>query len=126
MRLETTAARAMQGAGGQPLVLSSDAASPDHATWSLAPPTCRSICFGDTTAALRSAWVRRMFSGAQEVACSDDLPSMIAQADEGFEVLLVHGDDVPRLARLVKSARAMLPSKLLIAAVSRSDRKSVV
>jgi len=83
-------------------------------------PRVRAIHLCDHNLANRTFWLEAIFPQLESHAFRNDLAGAISQADSGFDVLIVHGDDVPRLASIVREARKLLPSKLIVAVLTHS------
>lgn len=48
---------------------------------------------------------------------------VLSQSAKSFDAIMIHGEDIPRLARIVRSWREILPNKAIIGLTSRVDPK---
>lgn len=73
----------------------------------------------DRNHTLRNEWISKLDIAPEYVSVSPAIDIYHAQAARTFEVMIISGDDVQRVSRLIKDVRASLPSKVLICLLSK-------
>ncbi|MBB3862728.1 DNA-binding response OmpR family regulator [Novosphingobium hassiacum] len=68
----------------------------------------------DRAAALRRAWLDDVVDCDQQYNHSQDPVGYLSQARDAFSVLLVSGDDLPRIYAILREVREILPSKAVV------------
>lgn len=87
-------------------------------TSSNAGARCRLLELQDRNRKVRHDWLNRIFRPEQVFHYSQSPTRYLAQAEHGFEVLLISGDDTRRLLAIIRETRAVLPEKAIIPVLS--------
>lgn len=103
----------------------------DEAAWTNADgapmlPRLRYLAFNDPTKAQREAWLTLAFADVDQFSYSDGATSYLSLAARGFDGLLVGGNDVQRMTRIVRRGGAMLARRMKVALVygANSQRRA--
>ncbi|MFC3173999.1 winged helix-turn-helix domain-containing protein [Novosphingobium bradum] len=80
----------------------------------------RLIGLRDAAYAERLAWLDQWIEADAVLPFENENLRMISQADRSFSILVLHGDDTRRMARILRDWRSLLPGKLLVACLSAS------
>lgn len=72
----------------------------------------------DRNREVRHDWLNRFFQPEQVFHYSPSSTRYLAQAERGFDVLLVSGDDTRRLLSIIRETKAVLPEKAIIPVLS--------
>ncbi|MFO1255752.1 MAG: winged helix-turn-helix domain-containing protein [Sphingomonadaceae bacterium] len=68
----------------------------------------------DRAAPLRRTWLAEVVECDQHYNHSQDPAGYLAQAENAFSVLLISGDDIPRIHAIMREVREILPSKAIV------------
>lgn len=80
-------------------------------------PQVRYLSFNDPSKSLRDAWMTLTFGNHENHAFVDGATSHLSVANSDFDALVVGGNDVRRMARIVRGADAILNRRVKIALV---------
>lgn len=78
----------------------------------------RLLEFPDRTCAARRMWLDQVLLVAQVHKISSSNEVHYAQASKPFKMMLISGDDISRVLRVIRDIRQSLPNKILIPVVS--------
>lgn len=88
---------------------------------SLADIAIRIIGLRDRNHLARSTWLREWMPLADARLFDRNDSQVLSQAQSSFDVLVLHGDDTARMARIIKEWRSVLSSKLIVAVAASLD-----
>lgn len=74
----------------------------------------RYFYINDSVRFRRDPWVEKIFPGIQKFAFVDDDTSGLSRSREGYDCLVIGGNDVPRLARFLRVNRNALSGVVMI------------
>lgn len=80
--------------------------------------TVRIVGLRDRGFTRRLDWIADLFPEGELFPYDGLNIRYLAQAEKNFDVLLLHGDDIPRMSAIVRRWRQLLPSKLFLALCS--------
>jgi len=87
----------------------------------VARPRLRYLAFNDPTKAQREAWLALAFDDIEQFPYSDTGTSYLSVATRGFDGLLVGGNDIQRMTRIIRRGGAMLARRMKVALVSGAN-----
>lgn len=68
----------------------------------------------------RLAWLHEWLPDADAFAYEETNTRLLAQAERPFRFLVLHGNDLRRMGRIIRDWRSIFPSKLIVALMSQS------
>lgn len=68
----------------------------------------------DKSHSQRLQWLRQVIFSCDHRAVREDVELSLAQADNQFDCLVIHGRDLHRMRQLVRRIRKLMPGKLLV------------
>lgn len=83
--------------------------------------TFRLVQIADKESCLRRQWLSDVITWQQQFNYSQDSVGYLCQEKHSFSVLFVSGDDQRRVYSILREARGLLPSKIIVGVVSNSS-----
>lgn len=81
----------------------------------------RYLTLNDQYSLIRKRWIQDVFSNYSEFDYSENATNFISIADDDFDVIIIGGDDIRRVNKILKMNQAIINRRLKISVMARSN-----